>query len=217
MSIELSPPSTPSAKPAARTDAHAAKGKTTGTDAGSGGQAGFLAILGTLGEEAIPGAAPTVGAGDALVADPSTLLPADTSAFDANLLLQQNPQIAAAQAALNSVAGSEKSQTMPALGALQPAAMPVDVRALPADGTVTNADRSLPGAEGRARAGLLAGGTDAGAQIKAFAGNDEVESATQTLQHGGAQAKRARAMPSATPLRLPLLAPQPAPPRSAPK
>lgn len=188
MTIEKSPPSTQAPKTAARSDAHAVKGKTAGADAGPAGQAGFLAILGTLGEEAIPDALPTVVAGEALAADPSALLPADNGAFDATLLLQQNPQIAAAQAVLNPATGTARPQIPADLPAAE---TPVDATALPSDGALA-VDRPLPRAEGRARPGLQAGGTDAAEPWKSMAGNEETESPTQSLQVAGAHAKKGK-------------------------
>lgn len=189
MTIEKSPPSTQAPKASARSDAHAVKGKPTGTDAGSAGQAGFLAILGTLGEDAIPDAPPTVPAGEALAGDPSALLSADTSAFDASVLLQQNPQIAAAQALLNPVGGTAQPQIS---DALQAAAMPVDGKTGPADGTTALGDKPLPGAEGRVRAGQQPGGADAGASMRSLAADEDGSSSTQSLLQAGAHGKKGK-------------------------
>lgn len=102
MTIEKSPAPASSHKPAATAGSHGAKPKAASTDSTPGAAgSGFMAILGALGDApAEASSAPSVadlGAKDALASDVPTDL-TTPSPFDASTLLQQNPQIAAAQA-----------------------------------------------------------------------------------------------------------------------
>lgn len=99
MSIEKSPAPAASAKAPARADTSPAGKARSGEGAEAGAATGFMAILGALGDVADAAPVPSTGADTAPPDLGASALPADATApaFDASLLLQQNPQIAAAQ------------------------------------------------------------------------------------------------------------------------
>jgi flagellar hook-length control protein FliK len=91
MTIEISPPAH---QPAKASSAPSKAGKGAGETGHEAAATGFLAILGALADAAPQDAAPGMAATDAPMDTAQSALP-----FDAAALLQQNPQIAAAQAA----------------------------------------------------------------------------------------------------------------------
>lgn len=117
MSIEKSAPNTPAQKAAARPQAQGAKA-AAGNACADGSAQGFMAILGALGDSAPADAAtPALLAPDAPQPAAATAAP---DAFDVTALLQQNPQIAAAQA--QQVAANAAAATGTAAVAQAPAA-----------------------------------------------------------------------------------------------
>lgn len=121
MTIELSPPSTNTAKPS---ETHAAKSKDK-AGAASGkpdtGANGFMAILGAIdaAPSTVSDAAADAGANATAGADASgallTAAAANAPGLDATTLLMQNPQIAAAMQAVNAeaVAKEVSGSTLP--------------------------------------------------------------------------------------------------------
>ena len=93
MSIETRHAPSAAAKALAHPASHGARAGAGDAAADAAGN-GFMAILGGLGDAPADMALPSGGAGAALVPDQGLAPPV----FDASLLLQQNPQIAAAQA-----------------------------------------------------------------------------------------------------------------------
>lgn len=182
MSIEKSPASTANPKAAARSDSsHGVKSKAGGSDAAAeGAGTGFMAILGALGDapaDAPLSASGSAGTGDALLADPGNAAPA----FDASLLLQQNPQIAAAQAlqaaAAAALAAGQAGQTSQT-------------------GTAT-ASNALTGI-GMAGAATALAGSAAGASFATASKNQAslLQGGTASLLPAGAQAAQAAADPA---------------------
>lgn len=222
MSIEKSPAPAAGPKVAARQGSHAVHAKAgAGSDAASDGTgSGFMAILGALGDADAGTGTALAGADSnatsaAQLPDPGTVLPA----FDASLLLQQNPQIAAAQAlqaaaaaAAASTAGAGSSATAlsgvglnaaSASAAQNPTALLQAAAGTPLPATAS-ADQAADAAA-PARTGLGAGrpalaGTGEGAAGKDSAtrqlsGSEKPalpESLTQALQHAGAHARALR-------------------------
>lgn len=169
MTIELSPPASPSPKAAASNHAQGAKAsKAAGDAAPDAGNSGFMAILGALGDAVQEDAAPAIAATDAATPVDASLVAVP---FDATALLQQNPQIAAAQAAAGVTApgGQDARFTSP----------------LP-DATVTPATVAGAAAQDRARLNLAAANAvSAAPEDSQVAG----ESLTSGLQRAGAHAK----------------------------
>jgi flagellar hook-length control protein FliK len=168
MTIEKSPTSTQQTN--TRTSAHGVKGKSATADASTdSGSAGFMSILGSLGDDGTDAA--TMAAPAGADAAQSALLPgAAVPPFDASTLLQQNPQIGqqaawlAATAAPVAGTGSDANATL-AAGAPH--------KALP--GAATEKSTSAQSAP------LLSGAEPLAA-----------ESPTQNLQHVGAHGKAAK-------------------------
>lgn len=196
MTIEKSPAPASTAKTAGTQQAHGAKAKSAGTDTDAQGAAGFMAILGALGDTATEDTTPL-----ALVADPSTTDAAALAApFDATLLLQQNPQIAAAQALQKAAANgvSEKDATAalaaPSLltgpSVVQTPALPVDTKPLQTELPAQELQTALRAT----RAAATPTGTGAGAVAVQPGTGEAPDSLTQSLQHRGAHAKAGRGL-----------------------
>jgi flagellar hook-length control protein FliK len=199
MTIEKSPASTAQAgQSAGRTDAHPGKSKAAAGDVTAAG-GGFMAILGALGasgDGADSGATPSASSADEQALNAAAgALPAP---FDASLLLQQNPQMGAAQAALATQAAlaAAAAQT-PTADAASAAPRSTAV----ADAALAAVSSPLPGAP-PTRANELAGAKAPGAatakltetQASATFANASdtlpaTESLTHTLQNAGAHAK----------------------------
>ena len=214
MTIEKSPAAASTHKAAAAAGAHGAKARTQAGDAPAGaGASGFMAILGALGETADPAQNALADAGDGLASPVAAdgAAAALTQPFDASALLQQNPQIAAAQAqqladaaaATAAAGGGQAVDTAaqlasdPALQAAQQAALlasqPVAAAAASALSTATEAEPARP-AGGRIVAGeparkdaaaLLTGGLPAAATGS--------ENGSQPVQKAGMHAKSGKA------------------------
>jgi len=166
------------------------KGKAASPDAGAGGPGNFLSILGTLGDAPATDALPVSQATDVLVADPAAAVPMDTPPFDASLLLQQNPQIGAAQLVLKPATGDVPQEAPVSLAALQSPAMAVDAKPAVAGADLPATDKPLPVA--MSRAGLPNAGAEK-SQVKLQVPADEsAESSTQVLQHAGVHSKTAK-------------------------
>ncbi len=223
MSIEKSPSPSPTAGPASSHKAagtaasHGVRTKAAGPDASADG-GGFMAILGALGDASADPVVP-LAADDATSNAALAALP-DAPAFDASTLLQQNPQIAAAQAlqaaadgaaaaglaatnAQNSqdaqlagtsrVAGDGADPALSAagLGAVTAAATPLTH----ATGAAQDAAASAPGSASRARPGDGAAARAAGLGAESAAAGatpEQTESLTAGLQHAAAQAKASK-------------------------
>jgi flagellar hook-length control protein FliK len=191
MTIEKSPASTANtSKTAVRNDAHSSKAKAAGADAPAPG-AGFMAILGALGDASEVSSTPLpAAADDTPLSDTVASMP---TPFDASLLLLQNPQIGAAQAAAAAV-----TQSAPAA---VPMPSPVIATALPA----ANMGAVLPGipsqlpapvapdlARPKAGGGTAVKVADGQAASSLAATGDALpaaESLTHILQHTGAHTK----------------------------
>jgi len=189
MSIEISPPpaKTP-AKASSTTGAHAAKAAKGPADAGQdNGATGFMAILGALGDAASQDTAPTVAATDAAPADAAL----GAQPFDATALLQQNPQIAAAQAAAQAAlraagAAAPTDTKAPDTGAIsltEQAATP----AVPTLDTAPQAAAPAENTQGRART-AAATAQDASDSLASTAAS--TEKPTTDLQRAGAHASK---------------------------
>jgi flagellar hook-length control protein FliK len=181
MTIEKSPPASSGHKATTRADNQGGKAQANEAEAQGGG--GFMAILGALGD------APVVAASDLPSPDATT---AQSAAMDAATLLQQNPQIAAAQtplaaavsgaavasSALGGVSDGTALVAKSDAGQLQPT--------LPTDASdVSNASAKRPGT-----AATLSTAGDSGA-AHAVQVEPKIlgESVTQGLQHAAAHAK----------------------------
>jgi flagellar hook-length control protein FliK len=199
MTIEISPASTANTtKSAGKTEGPGSKTKATAGDAPATG-GGFMAILGALGDasDASTTALPTV-ADDAPLSDPAAALP---NAFDASLLLQQNPQIGAAQAAQAALAAAAATAAAAAAGSTgsAPVALPANAAPVaaglvalsgqaPATASETPGLNKLPASAG----GAAAKSADARAASSLATASDALpvaESLTQSLQHAGAHGK----------------------------
>jgi flagellar hook-length control protein FliK len=190
MTIEKSPASTANvSKTAGRTEGPGSKAKSSVGDAPAPG-GGFMAILGALGEASDASSVPLTAADDTPLSDAAAGLP---TPFDASQLLQQNPQIGAAQAAqaaLVAAAAASAAAAAPASAAQPPvgvagAALAAAPNAVPASGAQDLSRSKLPG-------GVAAKSADAQAASTLAASADALpatESLTQTLQHAGAHAK----------------------------
>lgn len=138
MTIETSPSPQVSHKSSASAVGHAARGKAAhgGAAESAGGGAGFLSILGALGEGSneatdLGPAGANVAPLDAAAGPASSLPP--SAPFDASTLLQQNPQIAAAQTlqAAAGQGGTNAARPSAQMAALADGAGPAAVAALP--------------------------------------------------------------------------------------
>ena len=202
MSIEKSPAAASPHKAAARAEGQGSKAKAA-DDAPQGG--GFMAILGAMGD------APLAAATDSPL--PDATLPdaaaAQSTALDAATLLQQNPQIAAAQAQLAAAGAAiastaapttnpEAAQLMPAVGM----ATDVSMAALSGPGNLTPAQAPLPADAPQASQApgssakrpatalpLATAGDSAATQAVSADGPANGASATQGLQHAAGHAK----------------------------
>jgi flagellar hook-length control protein FliK len=188
MTIEISPASTANTtKSAGQTEGSGSKSKAKAGDAPASGS-GFMAILGALGDGSDAGATPPTTAADGTpLTDASAVLPVP---FDASLLLQQNPQIGAAQAALTAAAAAAALAAGPA-SAAQVSAQRAEASLVAVPGALTASTaqdlsrRGLPN-------GSAAKSADAQAANTLAAASDAQPAAgslTQTLQHGGVHAK----------------------------
>ena len=167
MTIEKSPSAVAPNKAATRADSQGSKAKPA-DDAPQGG--GFMAILGAL-DDAPAAVAPTT---DAALPYAST---AQSAVLDATALLQQNPQIAAAQAQLAAVTATAGAATQAStVSAAQPE-LPTETSQASA-AAKRPAAPALPVAADPAKASALA--ADAVATG---------ESATKGLQHAAGHAK----------------------------
>jgi len=222
MTIEKSPTPAAHTKAAARPDSsHAAKGKPVDA-AGAPGAAsgtGFMAILGALGDSVADATATAGPVADSTQPDPNaaTALPnlPDANATDASLLLQQNPQIAAAQLQKAGAASAAASSSTPrsgasratgaplapdaaALGTASQSAVPAGVLPLTTaattptlETTTSQASAPLPA---RATPGDAASNRAAGlpGQAAALSPTDLTQAPTQSLQQAGVRARLAR-------------------------
>ncbi len=160
MSIEKSP--APTANAPARTDSkHGVKAKG-GDGAADDPDKGFMAILGAMGDTPAD-AAPASGS------TPPDLAGAAVPALDVSLLLQQNPQIAAA-----SLLGAQTAQAA-------------------GDSALPELSGQAPRRFALAQAGDGAAVKSAGIGLAAASDTPQpVQSLTQGLQHAGAQARAVR-------------------------
>ena len=186
MTIEKSSASAGHAKAVGRSEAHGAKAAASDAGAPAGG---FGSILGALGDAVDAGAATPAAVSDtAAAASAAADLPAP---FDASLMLQQNPQIAAALAA---PAAKDAKDAAPALAVADPVTpLPtpaVDLALLAMAGQLPPAP-PVP-ADARSKTTLTGAAKSADAQATgALTANTQsaqsaqpAESPTQTLQHG---------------------------------
>ena len=189
---------------AASTGSHGARSKAAAGDAAADGTgAGFMAILGALDDASADSPVPDAGNADALSADVSSA--ATTGApvpppFDASVMLQQNPQIAAAQSAAlaatvpdpvvlaQALVGAALLQSPPAApSALVPltqslstVAAPLVPAGPPTVSKLGNAEGQPPTAQVATSPALSTPGTDA---------MDTADSVAQGMQHAFARAK----------------------------
>ena len=177
MTIEKSPSAVAPNKAATRADSQGSKAKSA-DDAPQGG--GFMAILGAL-DDAPAAVAPTT---DAPLPDAST---AQSAVLDATALLQQNPQIAAAQAQLTAAAAATAGAAADASTLTArpgPAALTDAQAALLTDATQASAAAKRPAAPA-----LPVAADPAKASALAADAVATGESATKGLQHAAGHAK----------------------------
>jgi len=186
MTIEKSASSTVHAKATGRSEAHAAKASATDAAAPGGG---FGSVLGALADAVDTGTTATTATDTASPATAALPTP-----FDASLMLQQNPQIAAALATpaakepATALADHPSAQTTavdPTLLVMTPAVDPALAAAmagqLPAPPAMADVRPKAPqtGADAQAASALTVAANTQSAQSA-----QPAESLTQTLQHG---------------------------------
>ena len=216
MTIEISPPASKASKPASASGAHGTKtlAKAPTDAAADAGATGFMAILGALddgGAQAAPALnAPDAAQTDALgtqattpldATDPANLNSTAALVLDATALLQQNPQIAAAQAAamaaqaaLRAASGSganAKDAKSDAVGMLgqdgKSAPLVLEAQVAQPDVGLQQGDSSLASAAGRAR--MDAAAAQPSADQASDAPLEAMEPRTPSGQRHGAHAK----------------------------
>ena len=191
MTIEKSPAPASTTKASAGQQAHGAKAKSAGPDTDAQGSTGFMAILGALGDTATEDTTPLAVVADPAVPDATAV----AAPFDATLLLQQNPQIAAAQALQKTAAkvtgGTEVDaalavpSSLTGVPALQTPVVPLDTKPLQAEVPALDPQAAL-------RATRTAAVPVAAAQTLQTGVDEAPESLTKSLQHSGAHAKAGR-------------------------
>jgi flagellar hook-length control protein FliK len=204
MTIEKSPTPAAHTKPAARADSsHAAKGKPADS-AGAAEGTGFMAILGALGDgSGADSALPDPNAATLADLTDAPVLP-DAPAVDASLLLQQNPQIAAAQwlqkagASRATAAQQAQAPDAAALGSAAPGALPGAALPLTTPATTPSAEAAtgLPPAALPVGATATDGALMRPAFMAGLAAQEQPQMLTQVpsqgLQQAGVRARLAR-------------------------